>query len=113
MKCFYINYNNYNNQLRQLSIKKMFAETSFITNGPDRMHLLKIETIDRLHSVIDDLPKYTTQFKDLIAKFTDEDMLCLINEIHRDNDFKSSIYYKIYDQYFDEIEELIHTFLLL
>jgi hypothetical protein len=91
-------------------MQTMIAETTFIRNIPDKIHLLKNEAIDRLDSVVDDLPKYKIQFEELIEKFTIEDMLCLMNAIYRDSDFKASIYYKIYDQYFDEIEDLIHKY---
>ena len=90
---------------------KMIEETSFITNiynGLDKNILLKNEAIDRLDSVVDALPKYKKKLDELIVKFTIDDLLYLMNIIYRDNDFKSSIYYKIYNEYFDEIEDLIY-----
>ncbi len=95
----------------------MIAETSFIINapngpGPDHLiHLLKHEAIDRLDSVVDDLPKYKKNLEELIINFTIDDMLGLMNTIYRDNDFKTSVYYRLYDQYFDEIEDLIHKYI--
>ena len=87
----------------------MINETSFITNPVDQvLQLIKAEAIDRLDSVVDELPKYKAPFLHLIDNFTIEDMLSLINTIFRDHEFKTSVYYKIYDNYFDEIEELIH-----
>uniref|UniRef100_A0A6C0IJY2 Uncharacterized protein n=1 Tax=viral metagenome TaxID=1070528 RepID=A0A6C0IJY2_9ZZZZ len=82
--------------------------TTMLINGLDTIKLLKHEAIDRLDSVVDDLPKYKKNLKELIANFTVDDMLYLINTIYRDTEFKSSLYYKIYNEYFDEIEELIH-----
>lgn len=87
----------------------MIAETSFITKGP--IQLLKSEAIDRLDSVVDDLPKYKKIFEELIVNFTIDNMLWLINRIYRDNEFKSSIYYRRYSEYFDEIEELTHNYI--
>ena len=84
------------------------AETSFITMPSIQM--LKHEALDRLDSVIDDLPKYKPHFNELIINFKVEDMLALMNTIYRDNEFKSSLYYKKYNEYFDEIEELIHNY---
>ena len=87
----------------------MIAETSFIINsGPDPIHLLKHEAIDRLDSIVDDLPKYKTVLANLIVNFTVDEMLTLMNTIHRDTEFKSSAYYHLYNQYMDEIEDLIH-----
>lgn len=92
----------------------ILAETSFIENSRERqdpIHLLKNEAFDRLVSVVDDLPKYKNKFKELIANFTVDDMLYLINTIYRDKEFKKSVYYRVYNEYFDEIEDLIHTML--
>lgn len=87
----------------------MIAETSFIIKEFDPLlHLLKVEAIDRIESVVDELPKYKQPFQTLIDNFTVEDMLYLMNIIFRDNDFKASAYYKLYNNYFDEIEDLIH-----
>ena len=85
----------------------MIAETSFITRRP--IHRLKHEAIDRLDSVVDDLPKYKKKFEELIVNFTVDNVLWLINAIYRDKEFKSSIYYRRYSEYFDEIEDLIHN----
>ena len=71
------------------------------------MHL-KNEAIDRLDPVVDDLPKYKKTFEELIANFTVDNTLYLINAIYRDKEFKSSKYYRRYNCYFDEIEDLIH-----
>jgi len=84
------------------SIKKV----AMIINS---IHVLKHEAIDRLDSVIDDLPKYKKNLEELIINFTVDDVLYLMNTIYRDKDFKCSVYYGIYNGYFDEIEELIHT----
>ena len=92
----------------------MIAETSFMTKKcfdtkrPYPIQLLKIEAIDRLDSVVGDLPKYKKNLENLIANFTVDEMLQLINTIDRDKEFKSSLYYKRYSEYFDEIEDLIH-----
>ncbi len=86
----------------------MIANTCFIKKELDPTILLKNETIDRLASVVGDLPKYKKQLEELIVKFTVDDVLQLINAIYRDQDFKCSIYYRIYNEYFDEIEDLIH-----
>lgn len=83
------------------------AETSFIIMPSIQM--LKHEALDRLDSVVGDLPKYKPHFNELIINFKVEDMLALMNTIYRDNEFKSSLYYKKYNEYFDEIEELIHN----
>ncbi len=88
----------------------MIAETSFITTGP--VQLLKNEAIDRLESVVNDLPKYKTKLENLIINFTIEEMLRLINIIYRDKEFKESVYYQRYSVYFDEIEDLIHIYIL-
>jgi hypothetical protein len=84
----------------------MIAETSFIETHPIQM--LRHEAIDRLDSVVDDLPKYKEKFEELIAKFSIEALLELINAIYRDDEFKSSMYYRTYNNYFDEIEDLVH-----
>ena len=88
----------------------MNANMPFMSKGPCPIHLLKHEAIDRLYSVVDDLPKYKKKLEELIVNFAIDDVLWLINTIYRDNDFKSSIYYSVYDEYFDEIEELIHKY---
>ena len=87
----------------------MIAETNFMLKIHDPIFRLKHEAIDRLDSVVTDLPKYKNLFKELIANFKVDDMLYLINIIYRDKEFKSSKYYRVYNQYFDEIEELIYT----
>jgi hypothetical protein len=89
----------------------LIAETSFIINGPDPIQLLKNEAIDRLASIVNDLPKYKKNLENLIDNFKIDDMLLLINHIDRDNEFKSSVYCGRYSEYFDEIEELIHKYL--
>jgi hypothetical protein len=88
------------------------AETSFIIKNPQLFNQLKHESIDRLYSLADDLPKYKETLKTLIANFTIEDMLYLMNTIYRDHDFKNFKYYKIYNTYFDEIEELTHKYII-
>ena len=75
-------------------------------------HMLKHEAIDRLDSVVDDLPKYKKNLEELIINFTVDDVLYLMNIIYRDKDFKSLDYYGVYNNYFDEIEELIHTLMV-
>ena len=76
----------------------------------EQFYRLKHEAIDRLDPVVNDLPKYTIKFKELILNFKVDDMLYLINAIYRDNDFKSSRYYLVYNEYFDEIEELTYNY---
>jgi len=85
----------------------LLLESNFILKNLEPIELLKNEAIDRLASIIDNLPKYKKQLEELIVKFTIDDMLELINTIYRDQDFKCSLYYRIYNEYFDEIEELI------
>jgi len=87
------------------------AETSFITKRPDPIHLLKTEAIDRLVSIVDDMPKYKKNLEALILNFRVDDMLCLINTIYRDSEFKLSAYYRLYNDYFDEIEDLIYKYI--
>jgi hypothetical protein len=85
----------------------MLAESNFIIKSPEPIELLKNEAIDRLASIVGYLPKYKKQLDGLILNFTIDDMLQLINTIYRDQDFKCSLYYSVYNDYFDEIEELI------
>ena len=85
----------------------MITDISFIKMLS--LHMLKYESIDRLYSVVDDLPKYKKNIEELIVNFTIDNMLLLINTIYRDREFKSSKYYRRYNKYFDEIEELIHN----
>lgn len=90
----------------------MIAETSFITTFQKKIDtniVLKHEAIDRLASVVADLPKYKKQLESLIVNFTIDDMFLLINAIYRDREFKSSEYYRVYNKYFDEIEEIIYN----
>ena len=75
------------------------------------LHHLKHEAIDRLDSVVGDLPKYKKKLEELIENFTVDDVLYLMNTIYRDTDFKTSIYYGVYNEYFDEIEDLIHNYM--
>ena len=86
----------------------MLAESNFIFKEPEPIELLKNEAIDRLASVVGGLPKYKNKLEELIVNFTVDDMLHLINTIYRDQDFKCSLYYTVYNEYFDEIEDLIH-----
>jgi len=92
----------------------MIRETQFITIESDKLFnilLLKNEAIDRLDSVISDLPKYKKQLGELIVNFSVDDMQNLINTIYEDNDFKGSKYYFLYNTYFYEIEKLIHKYI--
>ncbi len=89
----------------------MFAETNFIAKGPDKFHLLKTEAIDRLNSVVYDLPKYKKNLDNLITNFAVDEAMYLINTIHRDKEFKTSKYYRRYSKYFDEIEDMIHKYI--
>jgi len=86
----------------------MLAETIAIRRDP--FHLLKNEAIDRLDSVVTDIPKYKKNLEKLMVDFIIDDMLRLINIIYRDKEFKTSRYYRRYNDYFDEIEDLIHTY---
>lgn len=70
-------------------------------------YLIRSEAIDRLHSVVDDLPKYKREFVELIGNFTIDKTLTMLRVIDRDHDFKTSKYYNLYNRYFDEIEEMI------
>jgi hypothetical protein len=69
---------------------------------------LKHEAIDRLHSVANDFPKYKEMLETLTLNFTIDDMLFMMNRIDRDAEFKRSLHYMVYNEYFDEIEELTH-----
>jgi hypothetical protein len=91
--------------------KKMLAETSFIVVDIKPINMLKHEAIDRLYSVADDHPKYKAQLEELIKNFTVEDMLYLMNTIYRDEEFRSSQHFKLYNRYFDEIEDLTHKYI--
>ena len=86
----------------------MIEDTSFIEMTP--IHMLKYEAIDRLQSVVNNMPKYKKRFEELIIDFTTDNMLLLINTIYRDKEFKKSKYYRLYNKYFDEIEELTHQY---
>lgn len=68
---------------------------------------LKREAIDRLNSVVADLPKYRNDFTDLMSNFTIDKTLKMLYTIDRDREFKSSKYYDLYSIYFDEIEDMI------
>jgi hypothetical protein len=72
----------------------IITESNFMTN--------------QLDSIVIELPKYKENLDALIFNFTIDEMLSLMNTIFRDKDFKTSEYYKLYNNYFDEIEELIH-----
>ena len=37
-------------------------------------------------------------------------MLCLMSVIYQDSDFKTSMYYKVYNKYLEEILELIYKY---
>ena len=69
--------------------------------------MLKSEAIDRLDSVVNELPKYKKDFTDLIGNFTIDKTLKMLNVIDRDQEFKTSKYYDLYTAYFDEIEDMI------
>ncbi len=69
--------------------------------------LLRGEAIDRLDSVVNDLPKYKHELADLIVNFTIDKTLKMLHIIDRDYEFKTSKYYDLYTKYFDEIEEMI------
>ena len=69
--------------------------------------MLKSEAIDRLNSVVTDLPKYKKELIDLITNFTIDKTLKMLHIIDRDREFKTSQYYHLYTTYFDEIEEMI------
>ena len=94
----------------------MIAETSFMAMEPKQsisLQLLKVEAIDRLYAVVDSLPKYKQKLDELIAEFKIDDMLYLMNTIYRDDDFKCSVYYQTYNDYFDEIEDLLHRRIII
>jgi hypothetical protein len=76
----------------------------------NQIHLIRVESIDRLDAVVNELPKYKKLFEKLITNFTVDDILRLMNIIDKDKDFKRSIHYRRYNRYFDEIEELIHQY---
>jgi hypothetical protein len=88
----------------------MIAEQIYIRNAHDPIYLLKHEAIDRLNSIVGDLPKYKINIEELIINFSVDDVICLMNTIYRDEDFKKSRYYRLYNGYFDEIEDLIYKF---
>jgi hypothetical protein len=86
----------------------VFQSFMNIPKGTITSEILKHEAIDRLVSVVCDLPKYKKQLEELIVKFTVDDVVQLINAIYRDQEFKSSAYYGLYNEYFDEIEDMIY-----
>jgi len=90
----------------------MSVDATMIADATGRvpLHLLKNEAIDRLDSVVNDIPKYKKNLEKLMVDFIIDDMLRLINIIDRDKEFKTSRYYRRYSVYFDEIEDLIHTY---
>jgi hypothetical protein len=69
---------------------------------------LKSETIDRLDSVVSDLPKYKKNLEALIRNFSIDSALRLMHVIDKDHEFKASMHNGRYNEYFDEIEELIY-----
>jgi len=83
----------------------MFKDVPYMNKN-----LLKSETLDRLDSVVYELPKYKNYFNKLNNDFTIDNALKMLNIIDRDKDFKLSKYYIRFNQYFDEIEELIHEY---
>jgi len=87
----------------------VFQRVMNVPKGISPIETLKHEAIDRLGSVVGDLPKYKSKLDELIANFTVHKMLQLMRTIDNDREFKHSLYYKIYDEYFDEIEEIIHV----
>jgi len=92
----------------------MIAETSFITLTPEKIikiNLFKSEAIDRLDSIVCDLPKYKKKFDELIVNFTVNDMLLLMRTIYRDPEFICLRYYRLYNKYFYEIEHLIYKYI--
>ena len=91
--------------------KNLLAETSFIVIDIKPINMLKHEAIDRLYSVAVDHPKYKAQLEELINNFTVEDMLYLMNTIYRDEEFRRSQHFKLYNRYFDEIEDLTHKYI--
>ena len=85
-----------------MEIYNIFKRVPYMTD-----QLLKSESLDRLDSVVDELPKYKNEFHKLNNNFTNDNMLKLLYIIHKDKEFKLSKYYNTYNIYFDEIEELI------
>lgn len=71
--------------------------------------LFKNETFDRLGSFASDMPKYEKEFNLLKKNFTIDNVLSLMRRIDRDKEFKNWHYCGVYNNYFDEIEEMIHT----
>jgi hypothetical protein len=88
-----------------MEIYNMFKDVPYMNKN-----LLKSETLDRLDSVVYELPKYKNYFNKLNNDFTIDNALKMLNIIDRDKDFKLSKYYIRFNQYFDEIEELIHEY---
>ena len=88
----------------------MIRETSFTIDSYN-ITLLKNETIDRIESIVCDLPKYKKQFNELIVNFSIDNMQQLIKIIYEDADFKSSKYHSLYNTYIYEIENLIHKYI--
>ena len=87
----------------------MSAKIESVYQAKQTTALLRCETIDRLDSVVNDLPKYKCEFADLIGNFTIDKTLQMLHAIDRDREFKTSKYYHVYNEYFDEIEEMIFT----
>jgi hypothetical protein len=89
----------------------MIKETSFTIDSYN-ITLLKNETIDRIESIVCNMPQYKKQFDELIVNFSIDNMQQLIKIIYEDTDFKSSKYYVLYNTYIYEIENLIHKFFI-
>ena len=67
----------------------------------------KNEVLDRMGSLVSDMPKYQNKFNELMMHFTIDSVLTILTSIDKDSDFKCCEYRNVYSVYFDEIEEMI------
>ena len=67
----------------------------------------KNEVLDRMGSLVSDMPKYQSMFDEIMTHFTIDGVLTFLRSIDKDSDFKRCKYRNVYSVYFDEIEEMI------
>ena len=67
----------------------------------------KNEVLDRMGSLVSDMPKYQSMLDEIMMHFTIDGVLTFMTSIDKDSDFKRCKYRNVYSVYFDEIEEMI------
>jgi hypothetical protein len=67
----------------------------------------KNEVLDRMGSLVSDMPKYQSMLDEIMMHFTIDGVLTFLRSIDKDSDFKHWKYRNVYSVYFDEIEEMI------